>query len=338
MQRAVILSLVVGALVATGCTPRDQAAGPCLDGTRSIVVPPAHSTATWPADLLIENGSTIDARATAFEDSIANDTGHRVSVKIATYDSQEEDLCLLGGTAFTDPAALHPELTPWDTWHRATAVTVEKPDFHLVGTRLYNHGDGIAFAYEAERWRVTGVRVDAPGGGGAGYIHDDCIENDNMHAGVVADSKLDGCMVFMSAMAGQTSTRDGSHNTVEVVGTLVRLRPYLNSFDPERYGFGNTGGFFKWGNGVGAFGAPPRLVIRSSIFRADQPGAYGGNANGILGLPPGTVCEDVALVGTATWPADELESWTSQCSGLHLASDAEWDQAVAAWDEAHPEL
>ena len=159
-----------------------------------------------------------------------------------------------------------------------------------------------------------------------------------MQAGVVHDSKFDGCMVFMSSMAGQTSTLDGSANTVEIAGTLVRLRPYLNSYDPERYGYFNTGGFFKWGNGVGAYGTPPRLVIRSSIFRADQPGAYGGNANGILALPSGSVCEDVALVGTAAWPASDLESWTSQCTGLRLASSAEWDDAVAAWNEAHPDL
>jgi hypothetical protein len=338
MQRTVTLCFAAVVLVATtGCTPRDTAVSACLDRAL-LVLPPTHSTATWPGPTVIPNGSTIDARATAFEDSIANDTGHRASVKIAVYDDQEEDLCLVGGVAYTDPAVLHPELTPWDTWHLANAVTVEKPDFHLVGTRLYNHGDGVAFAYDAARWRVTGVRVDGPGGVGSGYIHDDCIENDTMHEGKVHDSKFDGCMVFMSSRAGQASTLDGSGNTVEIVGTLVRLRPFLNSFDPERFGYGNTGGFFKWGNGVGSYGAPPRLVIRRSIFRADQPAAYGGNINGGLGLPPGTVCEDVALVGTETWPDSDLESWTDQCTGLQLASADLWDQAVEVWNEAHPAL
>jgi len=147
MQRAITLAMVAVVLVCTGCTSRDKAATACLGGTRPIVVAPVHSTATWPGATVLENGSTVDARNTAFEDSIANDTGHRASVKLAVYDVEEEAICLVGGTAYTDPAVLHPELTPWDTWHHANAITVEKPGFHLVGTRLYNHGDGIAFTY-----------------------------------------------------------------------------------------------------------------------------------------------------------------------------------------------
>ena len=33
-------------------------------------------------------------------------------------------------------------------------------------------------------------------------------------------------------------------------------------------------------------GVAPKLNVHDSTFRADDPAAYGGNANGFLGLPP----------------------------------------------------
>jgi len=43
-------------------------------------------------------------------------------------------------------------------------------------------------------------------------------------------------------------------------------------------------------------------------------------------------------VNTQTWPADELRSWTSQCTNLTLATTATWNAKVSAWDSAHPTM
>ena len=83
---------------------------------------------------------------------------------------------------------------------------------------------------------------------------------------------------------------------------------------------------------------PPQLYVHDSMFRADSPAAFGGNFNGMLGLPPGTRCNNVTLINTARWPARDLASWTSQCTNITFGTTADWNAAVAAWDQAHPTL
>jgi hypothetical protein len=85
-------------------------------------------------------------------------------------------------------------------------------------------------------------------------------------------------------------------------------------------------------------GTPPALSVVDSMFFADSPAPYGGNANGYLSLPAGTTCRNVILIGTETWPERELASWQEQCTDLTLGTAADWDAATAAWDAAHPPM
>ena len=208
------------------------------------------------------------------------------------------------------------------------------PNFQVVGTRIYNQGDGIAFASTATNWKVTGLRIDGPNGT-SGYVHDDCIQNDAMNNGVIDDSKFDGCMVFLSAIDQETPHRrprqpGRGQELARLAAALpqqlqhgeVRLRPH--------------GGFFKWASDPASEGVAPKLDVHDSTFRADDPALYGGNANGFLGLPPGTSCNNVTLINTQAWPAKDLASWKNQCTNLTLATTSTWNAKVGGLGRGAP--
>jgi hypothetical protein len=183
------------------------------------------------------------------------------------------------------------------------------------------------------------VRADGRGVFAGAYIHDDCIENDGMFEGLIVDSKFDGCNTFLSSNTGEIFDvpPDGSGRTVRIERTLVRLQGYEQSFDVPKYGTNRHGGFFKFSNNP-ATGIPPKLVIRDSTFRSDDPASYGGNVNGQLGLPPGSVCERVMLIGTESWPERDLRSWVDQCTDLTFGDASDWWNQIVAWNEDHPVL
>lgn len=324
-------------LATEGETPRDAAVRACLvDDGRPVDVVDGDSTQQWPGGLDHElpHDTVIDARSRTFDDSTLNDDGFGTGVKFHESDDSRDRLCFVGGTVTSD---FDPEQTSWNTWHRVTGMTVLTPGYQLVGTRFFNQGDMVAFGYDASGWSVIGVGADGGDTHAGAYLHDDCIENDGMGSGLVDDVKLDGCHVFMSSNNDDGRAAPGAR--VEVRRSLVRLQPYDQSFNPPKYGNGQHGGFFKWAyRSTGAGGIPPALVVADSMFRAHQAAPYGGNENGGLGLPPGTTCTNVTLVGTETWPDKDLASWRDQCTDLTFGTVADWDAATAAWDAAHPPL
>lgn len=340
MDRRELLATVVALVVVAGavaCTPTDVAERRCRDEARPLFTIESDQQVAWPSSsLVLENGTTVDAAGRTFVHDIPNGR-FRVGIKVHRPNvagSQRMDLCIVGGSAFT---TLDPERTPFDTWHDTYAAVQENPNPVFVGTRIFNTGDGFVFSHLADNWMVVGTRADGGGVFGGAYIHDDCIQNDSMLGGVVLDAKFDGCMVFLSATTGQASVDppDGSGKQVVVERTLVRLQAYENSFNTESYGPNQHGGFFKWSPGP-ATGTPPQVVIRNSTLRADAPALFGGNENGGLGLPSGSTCENVMLIGTEVWPDRDLQSWVDQCVGLTLGSLSDWNERVAAWDEEHP--
>ena len=120
--------------------------------------------------------------------------------------------------------------------------------------------------------------------------------------------------------------------------SLVRLQAYQNSFNVPKYGENQHGGFFKFAN-PGSGGTPPALVLNDVIFRIDKRGVIGGRPWGVQGVPPGTVCNDVTIVGQQFMTQIEQNAWTTACgSELTWGTTADWDARVATWDADHPEL
>ena len=335
-------TLAVLALLAASaaCTPRDVALELCRDPQRPVIEVADDHQVPWPSPgLVIANGTTIEASGQEWVHDQPSSSGHRVGVKFHRPDEAgtvRMDLCFIGGDLYT---TLPPETTPWSVWHDTYALIHENRDPTVVGVRLFNTGDGIAFTHRAHNWKVIGVRADGRGLFAGAYIHDDCIENDGMFEGLVVDSKFDGCNVFLSSNTGKEYEvpPDGTGRTVRIERTLVRLQPFEQSFDVPKYGPNRHGGFFKFSNNP-ATGIPPELVIRDSTFKADDRGYYGGNVNGQLGLPPGSVCERVMLIGTENWPERDLQSWIDQCTDLRFGDANDWLEQVILWDGMHPVL
>jgi hypothetical protein len=315
-------------------TPRDEAAAECLVGGRPVVdldpVPPASYP---PGEPTFDVATVFDARGSRFDNTELNRVGFGFGVRMRP--AFPAGMCLVGGSIRTE---IEPEDTPWDVWHRVAGIEVKAPGVTVVGTTLRNQGDLVTFIGAADDWSVVGVAADGRSGWPGAYIHDDCIENDSMLSGQIVDSKFDGCFSFLSATHASDREIDGSDDAVEVRGTLVRLQPYRNSFNVPKYGDNQHGGFFKWARTDSDVMIPPSLSITDSVFRADGAARFGGNENGFLGLPNGTRCERVLLIGTESWPADDLASWTDQCTDLSFGTVADWDAAVAAWDATHPPL
>ena len=339
MKRSLPATLLVAVLlvVVSACTSRDAATLGCLDGSRPthVITPPNQTRYSPSQDTVFADHTTLDARGVTFNDSTLNTSGYGVGIKLYAETGSRDDMCLVGGSI---KSSLDAQATLWDTWHKVTGLTVLTSNFQVVGTHFFNQGDAISFPTDLNtNWKVIGVDASgAPGSAGA-YIHDDCVEDDAMNAGLVDDSKFDGCgSSFLSA--DSTPNHDGGANLVEVTDTLVRLQSMYNSFDPAKYGYNRHGGFFKWAGDPSVDGVPPMLYVHDSTFRADSPAAFAGNANGWLALPPNTRCNNVTLINTASWPARDLASWTSQCTNVTFGTTADWNAKVAAWDAAHPSM
>ena len=337
MKRTLPVLLATAALlaIAVACSPRDAAASACFDGSRPLhLIQPLNQTRYSPdVKTVLPDHTTLDALGVTFDDTTLDSSGYGIAVKMYDETGSRDDLCFIGGSIISSMDAVN---TPWTTWHKVVGMTVLTPDFEVVGTHFFNQGDAIAFpSTTATNWRVVGVAVDGGTTYDGGFIHDDCVENDSMNAGVIDDSKFDGCADFLSSVG--TAGSIGGTNLVEVRNTLVRVESMYNSYDPAKYGYDQHGGFFKWAS-IPSQGVPPQLYVHDSTFRADSPAVFAGNANGWLALPPGARCNNVTLINTASWPAQDLASWTSQCTNLTFGTTADWDAKVAAWDSAHPGL
>ena len=340
MRRALFATVILALIVTVSACRRDQAATECLeDPARGVPVTAIQAPPRWPADkLIIENGATVDARGVDFDGEVV--TGSKYQYRA----DSRQGICIVGGNYFT---TLDRDESPWDTiWHKRWGLIIKTPDTTIVGPNLYNTGDGIMFEGSTpSNWQIIGANASGPDDAGA-FIHDDCVENDGMHAGTIIDGKFDGCAGFYSSVLDPNLDMpmpDGSANEVVVDGTLVRLQSMKNSFDPTKYGEWRHGSFFKLSfadeGDLRGDGTPPKLVLRDSTFRSDDRAAYGGNVGGKLGVPPGTECTNVTIIGWETWPAAEVSSWEQACgSELHKGSIDDWNQAVAEWDASNPRI
>ncbi len=166
----------------------------------------------------------------------------------------------------------------------------------------------------AERFLITGVHLS--------FMHDDCIENDQLYSGTVEDSLLDGCYVAFSARPSSGQSLHGEHNTYTIRNNVVRLQPMPTVYKGRAPG---NGGFFKWDDA----GRSPRLVVRDNVFRVDQRPNHQ-----TLGWPAGydVSCSNnvVVWLGKGPYP-DRLP----KC--FRVTRDRKvWDDAVARWSTDHP--
>ncbi|MGZ6898163.1 MAG: hypothetical protein ACXVJZ_12095 [Acidimicrobiia bacterium] len=225
-------------------------------------------------------------------------------------------VCWVGGTI----VGTYDAATPWDVFHSTGAFNIANPDSVVEGVRIHDYGDGIRIRDGGRSFRVRGAHLT--------YLHDDCLEDDKLHAGVITDSLFDGCYVGISTRPTASDTvSDGHRNALVLDGSLLRLQPMPTVYKGPAPGHG---GFFKWDTDAHR---SPHLVLRNDVFRADQLPNHGS-----LGLPDGYDVEcsgnTIVWLGSGSFP--EAASWRAACPDTRIVTDrAVWDAAVSAWNRGH---
>jgi hypothetical protein len=204
-------------------------------------------------------------------------------------------------------------------FHSTGAFNVANPDSVIERVRIHDYGDGIRLREGASHWTVRGADES--------YLHDDCLENDRLYTGTIADSLCDGCYVGFSARPSSSdTTSDGRTHTMTVDHSLLRLQPMPTTYKGPAPGHG---GFFKWDD----TGRSPALSLHDNVFRVDQLPNHGS-----LGLPDGYAvsCSGNTIVWLGAGSFPETASWRAKCPDTVIVTDrAVWDAAVAAWRVAH---
>ncbi len=221
-------------------------------------------------------------------------------------------ICWTGGVI----AGTYSASTSWKTFHSTGAFNVENPSATVDNLRVHNYGDGIRLRKGAQDWMVRGAHES--------MIHDDCVENDKLHAGVISQSLLDGCYVAFSARpTSSDTTSDGRRNTMSISGSLVWLQPMPTVYKGPAPGHG---GFFKWDD----TGRSPKLALHNNVFRVDQLPNHGS-----LGLPAGysVTCSGNTIVWLGSGAFPETKSWLAQCPDTKIVTSLSvWSDAVADWN------
>lgn len=221
------------------------------------------------------------------------------------------DACWLGGRII----GTYPQTTPWSEFHHTGGVNFQSDHLTIVDLRVHNYGDGIRVRDGGRNFLIDGAHLS--------FIHDDCIENDQLYTGTVQNSLLDGCYVAFSSRPSSGDHVDGHTNTYTIRHNVVRVKAMPTVYKGKAPGHG---GFFKWEDDAHV---SPKLVLRDNVFRVDSPPNHQ-----TLGLPRGyhVQCSNnvVVWLGKGRYP-DPLP----KC--FRVTRDRKvWDRAVAEWNAAHP--
>ncbi|MGZ4677086.1 MAG: hypothetical protein ACXV8Y_11205 [Acidimicrobiia bacterium] len=211
-----------------------------------------------------------------------------------------------------------PDTDPWTDWHHRSALRFSQPDFTVFAMNIENTGDAIkpkdGDDGEAQDFVIFGNRV--------ARAHDDCIEDDYLHAGTIADNLLDGCYVVFSARASNSGL-DGTRNTLNINDNVAALEPMQSVYKGSSPGHG---GFFKWSTEA------PRVALTGNTLMVAQAPNHGD-----LAPPSGLVtCSGNVIVwlGPGEFPA--RDAWRSACPDTTITTDpAVYTNARAAWLATH---
>jgi hypothetical protein len=219
----------------------------------------------------------------------------------------------------------------------ADAVTWEQAHAHYNGACLRYIGEGSIDIHNLRCDNVEdGVRPeetarnanDATLNISGTYftrVHDDCIENDFVIGGILADSLWEQCNTGVSerppSKAADFSSPKGESLTLD----HMLLGLYVN---PHRAGPGENA-LFKWSSSGNA------LVIRCSLFKVDALSLNGAEA---MSFPAKTTIDDRACPAdptTLVWLGGG--SYPGQLPvGVKVVSTAStWARAVTAWRCRH---
>src|SRR2546425_821407 len=205
----------------------------------------------------------------------------------------------------------------WATMHdmNNAGVAIESPTT-VDGIRIDDVTDGI-------RPRGTGpftireVHLS--------YMRDDCVEDDHVEGGLIADSLFDGCYVAISERPSPSINDDGRNELLTIRGSLLRLQPMPGPRNGSGSELGN-GEFFKWSDRA------TKLALYDDVFMAEKVSQDGADKMGIPGTLAGCANNIMVWLGPGDYPAPLPACFT-------VTKDrAVWEKAVADWIRLHPHV
>ena len=224
---------------------------------------------------------------------------------------------------------------PWHVWKMhadGDGLRVEGDEsYEIDGTRIHNVADAIApRGSQSAVFDIHDVYATS--------IHDDAVENDEIHSGSISDSFFK-THTFLSARptSGSNISNPSAVVTVENCVVHLLLQPHqggtggptdINTAGGYPFDDGlGTGSIFKFDWGTTNSGT---VVVRNTVFLIERNSASSKTA---MQFAPGTY-ENVTVV----WLGGGDYPWAAP-TGVTITSDrTAYDQAKAAFFAAHPEF
>lgn len=302
-MRSLLALLIAVPLAVPGCGPSVDRGTACKRTNRQIHT--AHGlqssrTVSLPAKTTLAARGTVWTRAGNYQVSVLGDASAA---------------CMVGGTMVGEWS----DTDSWSKWHGRGALRVSQPGFSVFGIHVFNAGDGFKAKDDAggaaQDFLLQGSWIQ--------HAHDDCVENDYLHSGVIRDDLLDGCYVMFSARPWRSGF-DGRRNKLvidEVVGSLEPMKSVFRGPSP------GTGGIFKWSDRA------PGVVLTDNVFLIRQPPNHGD-----LAPPPGPLlCRGNTIVWAGKGAFPETAAWRSRCPDTVITTDlSRYTKARASWLARHP--
>lgn len=301
MHIVVVTTVIAIGVTVVGPTTSAGASGQCSASPTQVLTGPQAGSFSSP----LAANERVDANTASW-------TG---TTSYPVYFDSGDDSCWDGGSV----NGTFSVGTTWNTFHGNTGIGFGGARFTLDHPRVFNYGDGISVKTGSDDFLIKNAYLS--------YIHDDCVQNDDLLAGTIDSSYLDGCYVGFSARRSAGETFDGHLRTWNITNSLVRLQAMPTVYSGSAAGHG---GFFKWDDSAPT---SPMLHLVNTVFRADQDTNHQS-----LNLPTGypVTCSGniVVWLGSGAFPG--RASWLAACPDTTFTTDRSvWDFVSGAWKAAH---
>ena len=211
-----------------------------------------------------------------------------------------------------------PQDSDWEyTYCNSTAVGIwDSPNTIVEGVRARRVWDAVRFARQSQLFRLDEVWFT--------QTRDDCVENDNLHSGLITDVLLDGCFVGISARPPRDSAEARSDETITLAGVLLRLQPYLYR------------GKVRHGSPLKVDQKSPAFQIYDSVF-AITGAELVSKTQLTIGWEKISHCRNNVLlwVSDVPWPGEHMEP--PSCFRIVQGEQARslWARARQNWIDCH---
>lgn len=232
-----------------------------------------------------------------------------------TWTFSDGDAAVAGGNPLSQVTS-----PTWDFMHDSAqnhgGIEVQLPGFFVEALHVERVEDGVRPTPDGSDFRVKGTHGI--------HVADDCVDDHEVHGGLVEDSLFDGCYVAIAVRPN--GSQDGRANTLTIRNSLFRqelsANPHSSESPPAH------GAVFKWDS------MAPKLALSGNIFVAIKTAATMFNTAAVIAS-----CSNNTLVwlGTGSPPAIAwVDPVTLQPCFTVTTDYGVFTTARATWLAGHP--